>query len=131
MDRNSPDYYVEPSAEASLAATRELIAHIHALPPPAGSGAGAEPLVRPILTPRFAISCTGELLDGLGRLAAGDAGLRIQTHISENAAEIVFTKQLFPPASLPAPAPLPVPDGAAKNENTRGKGGNGKTRETT
>ena len=104
MDRNSPDYYVEPSAEASLAATRELIAHIRTLPPPAGA---REPLVRPILTPRFAISCTGALLDGLGRLAAEDPALTIQTHISENESEIVLTKKLFPPGSLPTPRPLP------------------------
>ncbi|TBU65562.1 Metallo-dependent hydrolase [Dichomitus squalens] len=127
MDRNSPEYYVEPSADASLAATRALIAHIQALPPPTGSGTAAEPLVRPILTPRFAISCTGELLDGLGKLAAEDAGLRIQTHISENAAEIVFTKQLFPPGSLPAPPPLPD----AATTKAGGKVANGKARETT
>ncbi|KAH9857128.1 guanine deaminase [Lenzites betulinus] len=100
MDRNSPEYYVEPSADASVAATRALIAYIRALPPPAGR---AEPLVRPILTPRFAISCTHELLGKLGALAAEDAALHIQTHISENAGEIAFTRELFPPDSLPAP----------------------------
>ncbi|KAI1794607.1 Metallo-dependent hydrolase [Ganoderma leucocontextum] len=104
MDRNSPDYYVEPSADTSLAATRELIAHIRTLPPPTGA---AEPLVRPILTPRFAISCTGALLDGLGKLAAEDPALAIQTHISENESEIVLTKKLFPLGSLPEPPPLP------------------------
>ncbi|PIL24226.1 hypothetical protein GSI_13979 [Ganoderma sinense ZZ0214-1] len=106
MNRNSPEYYVEPSAEASLTATRELIAHIRALPPPPDAPA-SEPLVRPILTPRFAISCTGALLDGLGRLAAEDPALAIQTHISENESEIVLTKKLFPPGSLPSPPPLP------------------------
>ncbi|KAI0723963.1 Metallo-dependent hydrolase [Cerioporus squamosus] len=100
MDRNSPDYYVEPSPEASVAATRDIIAHIRSLPPAQGT---TEPLVRPILTPRFAISCTSELLSELGKLASSDPSLAIQTHISENESEIVFTKQLFPATSLPAP----------------------------
>lgn len=116
MDRNSPEYYVEPSADASLAATRELIAHIHALPWPVGT---PEPLVRPILTPRFAISCTGALLHGLGRLAAEDPALAIQTHISENESEIVLTKKLFPPGSLPKPPPLP--NGTEKGKTAKVK----------
>ncbi|KAH9945880.1 guanine deaminase [Epithele typhae] len=101
MDRNAPDYYVEPSPAASLAATAALVAHIRALPPHPAAG---DALVRPILTPRFALSCTGELLAGLGALAAADPGLAIQTHISENAAEIAFTKALFPRGSLPGAA---------------------------
>ncbi|KAI0819528.1 guanine deaminase [Trametes gibbosa] len=117
MDRNSPDYYVEPSADASVAATRALIAYIRSLPLPAGC---ADPLVRPILTPRFAISCTHELLGKLGKLSAEDAGLHIQTHISENAGEIAFTRELFPPDSLPAPpTPLPARSGA---NGTAGRG---------
>ena len=104
MNRNAPDYYVEPSAEASIAATRELIAHIRSLPPAPGTG---EALVRPILTPRFALACTDDLLSGLGQLASFDPSLAIQTHISENESEIVFTKKLFPSSLLPdPPAPL-------------------------
>ncbi|KAI0721271.1 hypothetical protein C8T65DRAFT_228623 [Cerioporus squamosus] len=66
MDRNSPGYYVEPSPEASVAATRDIIAHIRSLPPAQGM---TEPLVGPILTARFAISCTSELLSELGKRA--------------------------------------------------------------
>ncbi|KAI0672953.1 guanine deaminase [Trametes maxima] len=111
MNQNAPEYYVEPSAEASVNATRALIAHIRSLPPPPGC---QEPLVRPILTPRFAISCTHELLAGLGKLAAEDPGLHIQTHISENTNEIAFTQELFPPSSLPEPpVPLPRVNGAS------------------
>ena len=124
MDRNSPDYYVEPSAAASVAATRSLIAHIRALPPSPGT---SEPLVRPILTPRFAISCTGELLAELGALAASDPALAIQTHISENESEIVFTKQLFPASTLPAP---PVPLSSAAQTKTNGSA-QAKSKETT
>ncbi|OSD08585.1 Metallo-dependent hydrolase [Trametes coccinea BRFM310] len=126
MDRNSPPNYVEPSAAASLAATRALIAHIRALPPPPGRA--GEPLVRPILTPRFAISCSHELLAGLGALAAEDPALHIQTHISENAGEIRFTKELFPPASLPKP-PAPLPSNGATGEAKVVK--NGKKLEST
>ncbi|KAK0463928.1 uncharacterized protein EV420DRAFT_1618767 [Desarmillaria tabescens] len=71
MDRN-----FHP-AEASIDATESLIAHIRSLNPDHTQ----EPLVQPILTPRFAIS------------------LRIQTHISENQSEIEFTKELFPDCS--------------------------------
>lgn len=53
-------------------------------------------LVQPILTPRFAISCTDSLLSGLSAISARDPSLRIQTHLSESPGEIEFTKQLFP-----------------------------------
>lgn len=95
MDRNSPDYYIEPSAKASIEATQQLISFIRALPQ---ENQSFEPLVQPILTPRFAISCTDELLGSLGKLAASDPTLRIQTHISENPSEIEFTRKLFPEA---------------------------------
>ncbi|KAK0210958.1 hypothetical protein DFS33DRAFT_1296586 [Desarmillaria ectypa] len=95
MDRNCPDYYVEPSAEASIDATESLIAHIRSL----NSDHTQEPLVQPILTPRFAISCSSPLLASLGKLASSDASLRIQTHISENQSEVEFTKELFPECS--------------------------------
>ncbi len=91
MDRNCPDDYVEPSAEASIDATESLIAYIRSL----NFDHEQEPLVQPMLTPRFAISCSSPLLASLG-LASSDASLRIQTHISENRSEIEFTRQLFP-----------------------------------
>ncbi|KAJ7741578.1 Metallo-dependent hydrolase [Mycena maculata] len=96
MDRNSPSYYIEPSVEVSMAATKALISHIKQLP---SNPHAAEPLVQPILTPRFAITCTSPLLSSLGQLAASDPNLRIQTHISENLAEVTFTKSLFPECS--------------------------------
>ncbi|KAJ7173999.1 hypothetical protein C8R43DRAFT_976850 [Mycena crocata] len=96
MDRNSPTHYLEPSVEASISATEDLISHIKQLPTNPHS---AEPLVQPILTPRFAITCTGPLLASLGGLAASDPNLRIQTHISENPSEIHFTNSLFPECS--------------------------------
>lgn len=89
MDRNSSETYQEPSAEKSLSDTRALVEYIKSLSP-------SPPLVHPILTPRFAISCSSPLLAGLGEIAAKDPELAIQTHISENAAEIAFTRELFP-----------------------------------
>ena len=87
MNRNSPDYYREPSADASVKATVQLINHIRSL---------NSPLVKPIVTPRFAISCTNDLLKDLGDLAKADPTLAIQTHISENKHEVNFVQALFP-----------------------------------
>ncbi|SPO35978.1 related to guanine deaminase [Pseudozyma flocculosa] len=56
----------------------------------------ANALVQPILTPRFAISCTDAMLTGISALLSRDPTLRVQTHLSENEGEITFTKQLFP-----------------------------------
>jgi guanine deaminase len=85
MDRNSPSY-CEPSCEASLADTRSFIDYARAR--------GGE-LVGPIVTPRFAISCSSELMTGLGQLAA-EMHLPIQSHIGENFSEIDFTSSLHP-----------------------------------
>lgn len=86
MNRNCPNDYIEPSVESSISTTRELISYIRSL----GSN-----LIYPILTPRFAISCTGPLLSSLGELAKADPSLAIQTHISENQHEIDWTMELF------------------------------------
>lgn len=98
MNAHSPTNYIEPSADASIADTQELISYIRSL---------SNPLVQPIITPRFAISCTAELLSKLGTLVTSDTSLAIQTHISENQNEITFTKSLFPIETLPTPPPLP------------------------
>jgi guanine deaminase len=91
MDRNSPDDYVEPTVSESINATHALISHIRALPQPR--------LVEPVLTPRFAISCSGPLLYALGDIARTDPSLPIQTHISENQSEVRNTLKLFPAAT--------------------------------
>lgn len=91
MDRNSSDDYVEPTASDSINATRALISHIRALPQPR--------LVEPVLTPRFAISCSDHLLSALGDMARTDPSLPIQTHISENRNEVRNTLKLFPTAT--------------------------------
>jgi guanine deaminase len=89
MNRNAPDWYKDASISDSLRETRELIQHVRQLDP-------GYQLVKPIITPRFAISCEPELLDGLGAIAREHPDLPIQTHFNEAKQEIEFTGQLFP-----------------------------------
>ncbi|KKZ68486.1 guanine deaminase [[Emmonsia] crescens] len=85
-----PPYYCDESPSSSLSATKATIAHIHALDPTSA-------LIRPIITPRFAPSCTHTALSQLGALAASTTPpTPIQTHISENINEIALVAQLFP-----------------------------------
>ena len=56
------------------------------------------PHIRPILTPRFTPSCTDALMAFLGRLAA-ERDLPIQSHLSENQAEVDWVRQLHPDCS--------------------------------
>uniref|UniRef100_A0AAQ5WXD8 Guanine deaminase n=1 Tax=Amphiprion ocellaris TaxID=80972 RepID=A0AAQ5WXD8_AMPOC len=53
------------------------------------------PLAKPVVTPRFALSCSRELLEQLGKIAKNN-NLHIQSHISENKEEIQLVKELFP-----------------------------------
>ncbi|KAK5557783.1 hypothetical protein LTR46_003961 [Exophiala xenobiotica] len=89
MDRNAPDYYRDKNAAESMAVTKDVIDHVHSLDP---SGA----LIKPILTPRFAICCDDELLANLGSLATQNPDLPIQTHFNEAQQEIDATLSLFP-----------------------------------
>lgn len=95
MNRHCPSHYTESCSETSVADTQNLISYIRSLSP-RPEMSGHEPLVQPIITPRFAISCTNDLLSSLGALATSDPTIRIQTHISENPSEVSFTKELFP-----------------------------------
>ncbi|KAJ5386787.1 hypothetical protein N7509_009328 [Penicillium cosmopolitanum] len=85
-----PSYYVDSSADEGFNATKRTIDYIHTLDP---NGT----LINPIVTPRFAPSCSNHSLTGLGDLAASySPPLRIQTHISENNDEVALVQQLFP-----------------------------------
>ena len=55
-------------------------------------------LVKPMLTPRFTPSCSDELMSFLGALAA-ERDLPVQSHLSENTAEIAWVRQLHPGCS--------------------------------
>jgi guanine deaminase len=82
-------YYRDESVESALADTKRTIGYCRSIDPEGK-------IVQPILTPRFAPSCTKDLLDGLGKMAKDDRTLRIQTHISENTNEVKLVSELFP-----------------------------------
>lgn len=89
MNQNSPDYYCE-TFEESKESTLKVIEHINKVDP-------HNKLVAPILTPRFAPSCTDELLHWLGNLKK-EHGYHSQTHICENKDEIKWVHELYPDA---------------------------------
>ena len=86
MDRNSPDYLRELSAEESEEATREWLKM---------AADKNYDHTRPILTPRFIPSCTDELMERL-KGVQGDFDLPVQSHLSENQGEIAWVKELCP-----------------------------------
>ncbi|PSN72100.1 guanine deaminase [Corynespora cassiicola Philippines] len=88
MDSLSPEYYRDESVESAVRDSEASIQHIRTIDP---SGA----IVRPIVTPRFAPSCTAPCLAALGTLAR-DADAFVQTHVSENKSEIELVAKLFP-----------------------------------
>ena len=86
MDRNSPDYLREASAEASAQATRDWLQAV------------AErhyEHVQPILTPRFTPSCSDALMELLHGIQK-ETGLPVQSHLSENPGEIAWVQELCP-----------------------------------
>lgn len=83
-DSSSPEYYIEETAN-SLRDTEKFIQNVLDL---------KSHLVKPIITPRFALSCSMELMKGLSELAS-KYDLNIQTHISENCGEIEAVKSIF------------------------------------
>jgi guanine deaminase len=89
VNRNAPDYYRDATVESSLEDTEKCIAHIRKIDP-------ESKLLKHVLTPRFAITCDPELLQGLGKIAASNPDLPIQTHFNEAEQEMKFTKTLFP-----------------------------------
>ncbi|KAL4889878.1 atrazine chlorohydrolase/guanine deaminase [Aspergillus ambiguus] len=89
-----PETYRDASAEATVTQNEDVIAHIRAIDP-------AGTLVKPIITPRFAPTCTAAAMRGLAdqavRHASADgAPLHIQTHISENRSEVDTVREFFP-----------------------------------
>lgn len=89
MARSAPDFYVDESSKESLETTEDFLAYMKELDPECR-------LVQPILTPRFAICCDEELLDGLGKIAKREPKMMIQTHFDEARQEVEITRQLFP-----------------------------------
>ncbi|XP_037028424.1 guanine deaminase [Bradysia coprophila] len=79
-----PDYYVE-TTEGSIKGNTEFVDQVLSL---------NSDLVKPVITPRFAVTCDKELMSELSKLA-DKHNLLIQTHISENVGEIEFVEQRF------------------------------------
>lgn len=89
MDNDiNPAYLRDENPAKATKDTEATIAHIRSIDP-------THELITPIITPRFAPSCSFPLLSSLGDLARREE-LPIQTHISENASEIALVSSLFP-----------------------------------
>ncbi len=84
MDRNAPDYLLQDTEE-SLTDAEELCHKWNQF----------TPLMHYAFTPRFAITCTGELMSGISTLSE-KYHARIQTHLSENLNELKKVEELFP-----------------------------------
>ena len=83
-----PEYYRDSSPSTAVADTRATIDHIASIDP-------SNTLITPIITPRFAPSCTSSMLSELGSLHK-ETNHPIQTHVSENPSEIALVAKLFP-----------------------------------
>jgi guanine deaminase len=90
MDRGTYDPTIDPKVilDQSLAESARLIERWH------GADSGR---LRYAVTPRFAISCTAELLRESAALAAA-TGAYWQTHLSEDRGEVAEVARLFPEA---------------------------------
>ncbi|RDA86795.1 hypothetical protein CP532_6380 [Ophiocordyceps camponoti-leonardi (nom. inval.)] len=86
----NPDYYRDESAEESLRATRQTVDHVRRVD-------GGRGIVTPILTPRFAPSCSSEAMNGLASMQR-ELDLPVQTHISELVDDVKLATSLFPDA---------------------------------
>ena len=90
MDRGTYDSTIDPTTilDRSLAESARLIERWH------GADGGR---LRYAVTPRFAVSCTADMLRESASLAAS-TGAYWQTHVSEDAGEIAEVARLFPEA---------------------------------
>lgn len=84
MDRNTAEYLME-NTRTSIVDTEEILKEYM----------NKSSLVKPIITPRFAPTCSEELLENLGNLAV-DYKIPVQSHLSENRSEVTWVKELFP-----------------------------------
>lgn len=84
MDRNSLPGVLEETTEESMQETLRWLDECQDFRH-----------IKPILTPRFTPSCTNELMSFLGKLAA-ERNIPVQSHLSENRAEMEWVRQLHP-----------------------------------
>jgi guanine deaminase len=86
MDRNAPDGVLD-TPQSGYDDTKAVISEWH--------GKGRQHVA---ITPRFAITSSPEQMDMAGALVREFPDLHMQTHLSENHAEIAFTCELYPEA---------------------------------
>ena len=86
MDRNAPDGVLD-TPQSGYDDTKALIAEWH--------GKGRQHYA---ITPRFAITSSPEQMEMAGALVKEFPDLHMQTHLSENHAEIAYTCELYPEA---------------------------------
>lgn len=86
MDRNAPPEVLD-TAQQGYDDSKALIERWH--------GKGRQ---RYAISPRFAITSTPEQMEAAGQLVREHPDCHIQTHLSENLAEIEFTLSLYPKA---------------------------------
>jgi len=84
MDRNAPEG-VRDTPQSGYDDTKALIAEWH--------GRGRQHYA---VTPRFAITSTPEQMEMAQALMREHPDLHMQTHLSENHAEVAFTQELYP-----------------------------------
>jgi guanine deaminase len=84
MNRNAPDYLLD-TTKSSYDDSKALIKKWH----------GRKRLMYAI-TPRFAPTSTPDQLDAAGALCNEHPDCYMQTHVSENKAEVAWVKELFP-----------------------------------
>jgi guanine deaminase len=84
MDRNAPEGVLD-TPQSGYDDTKALIREWH--------GKGRQHYA---ITPRFAITSSPEQMEMAGALCREHPDLHMQTHLSENHAEIAFTQQLYP-----------------------------------
>ncbi len=83
MDRNGKEGVYQETTEESVSETLRWLEGCHF------------DHVKPIITPRFTPTCSDELMAQLGKIAA-EKGLYVQSHLSENRAEMAWVLELHP-----------------------------------
>lgn len=77
LEGANPDFYRDASAKTAIEATEKFILAVKEL------GKGVKQGIYPVVTPRFAPSCSAEALAGLGELAQ-KYDVHVQSHCSES-----------------------------------------------
>ncbi len=83
MDMNSPEFLIEDTQKSIRETDRFIAEH------------NSDSHVKPILTPRFAPTCSEDLLKGLAEIGQR-RHVGMQTHLVESLAEAASAKELFP-----------------------------------